>query len=231
MSQVVDQPSPNTPTDADLVSAIQRILASSAEPLTLSKLRSQLPPGHRQTSPEELAEVLRRQVAASTLHQYPPYRSQQDRYWDRSMPVHVANLVLGALEESPQTVSQLRRKLPAYALAHAGAALEDQLNQGRVHRHPRGETRGGERFGSRPPDPKEYVAPELSDVFHRLEELGFARGQVRGAALELLHDEEWAPAPRASVQAADTAEVPEEERTAAGEPAMTPPAESGPAVP
>ncbi|HXG11431.1 MAG TPA: hypothetical protein VNK04_16875 [Gemmataceae bacterium] len=197
MTQVIDQTSPDAPSGTDLVAAIHRVLAGSPEPLTVSKLRSQLPSDFRQISPEELTETLRRQVAAGALYQYPPYRSQQDRFWDRSMPVHLATLLRSVLEAGPLPWSQIRRRLPAYALAQAESVLQEQVAQGMIYRHPRGEGRGGDLFGLQPPDPKEYLSRELSAVFHRLEQLGFSRSQVRAAALELLHDEEWAPAPPA----------------------------------
>jgi hypothetical protein len=194
MTQLVDQTSPDAPSNTDLAAAIHRVLAASDEPLTVAKLRTQLPGSFRSLGAEELTEVLRRQVAAGALHQYPPYRSQHDRFWDRSMPVHIAALLRNALAEGPLPWSQLRRKLPVYALAQAETVLQDQLSQGRLHRHPRTESRGGERFGVQPPDAKDYLSQELSAVFHKLEQMGFSHTQVRVAALELLHDEEWAPA-------------------------------------
>lgn len=210
MTQVTDPQPSNAPSDTDLIAAVLRLLAASDEPLTVSKLRAQLPSSLRQAFADELAEVLKRQVAAGVLHQYPPYRSQQDRFWDRSMPVHVAALLRVNLEEGPLPWSQLRRRLPAYALALAEQVLQDQVAQGRLHKHPRAESRGSERFGAQPPDPKEYLQQEISAVFHRLEQLGFSTARVRAAALELLHDEEWAPTPPAprNQPPADDAERP-----------------------
>jgi hypothetical protein len=218
MSQVIDQPSPNAPSGTDLVAAIHQVLAASDEPLTISKLRAQLPAGFRRTSQEELTDVLRRQVAAVALHQYPPYRSQQDRFWDRSMPVHIAALLREALQEGPLPWSQLRRRLPVYATAQAETVLNDQLAQGRIYRHPRGESRGGDRFGLQPPDPKEYLKQELSAVFHRLEQIGFNQSQVRGAALDILHDEEWAPEPPAP-RSRPQPDAPDEPSSEGGSPA------------
>ena len=74
--------------ETDLVSGIQQVLQASEEPLTVSKIRAKLPTRLREVSVEELSSVLNRQVAAQVLVQYPKYRSQQDRYWDRPMPVH-----------------------------------------------------------------------------------------------------------------------------------------------
>jgi hypothetical protein len=173
------------------------VLAASTEPLTLSKIRSRLPAPFRSLSLEELTEALQRQVAANVVVQYPKYRSQQDRYWDRSMQVHVAALLRETLEAGPLALAELRRKLPAYALAHTETVLQEQVNQGLLHRHPRSGKRGGDRYGVRPPDVKEYLQPELSQVFQRLENLGFSRTQIRAEALQLLHDEEWSPSPPA----------------------------------
>ena len=68
-----------------------------------------------------------------------------------------------------------------------------QLGQGLLYRHPRVSGRGGERFSTRPADPRDYLPAELSAVFQRLAQLGFSQTQVREAALDILHNEEWAP--------------------------------------
>src|SRR5207245_659560 len=98
-------------TQTDLPTAVQQILAASSEPLTVSKIRAQLPPTLRTGSVEELGEILKRQAAASVLVPYPKYRSQQDRYWDRPLPVHIAVLVQEALQEQDLGLSELRRKM------------------------------------------------------------------------------------------------------------------------
>lgn len=186
-----------TDTKPDLLTEIRRVLEQSQEPLTLPKLRSRLPAAFRSLSGEELTEVLQRQVAANVLWQYPKYRSSQDRFWDRPMDVHVSMLLSGSLEAGPLPWSELRRKLPAYAQSHALLALEKQIAHGRLHRHPR-TGRGGERYGVRPADPKDYLRDELQQVFRRLEALGFTQPQLREAAYGLLHEEEWSPAPEAA---------------------------------
>src|SRR3954470_23513497 len=99
MSQVVDQTSTEAPASTDLVAAVHQVLQGSAEPLTLSKIRALLPGRLRTICLEELGEALRRQVAANVLWQYPKYRSQQDRFWDRPMHVHITSLLRLALQE------------------------------------------------------------------------------------------------------------------------------------
>ena len=168
------------------------ILAASSEPLTVSKIRAQLPPTLRTGSVEELGEILKRQAAASVLVPYPKYRSQQDRYWDRPLPVHIAVLVQEALQEQDLGLSELRRKMPSYAVTQLDTVLREQINQGKVYRHPRPGKRGGDLFSLRPPDPKDYLRTELAALFLRLEKLGFTQEQLREGALELLHEEEWA---------------------------------------
>jgi hypothetical protein len=193
MTQVTDQRTTEVSPASDLVAAIQEVLRSSPEPLTVSKIRASLPAPFRQASLEELTDVLRRQVSANVLEPYPRYRSQQERFWDRPMPVHVAELLQAALDESPLSGSDLRRRLPGYAHEKAQTVLEEQIAQGAIHRHPRfGRT--GERFGLRPADPKEYLRSDLAGVFQCLEKPGFTEVQLREGALELLHDEEWSPA-------------------------------------
>jgi hypothetical protein len=193
MTQATDQTTTEVSQASDLVAAIQQVLQASPEPLTVSRIRASLPAPYRQASIEELTDVLRRQVTANVLAPYPRYRSHQERFWDRPMPVHVAELLRAALGESPLSWSDLRRRLPVYAHEKAQTVLDEQVARGAIHRHPRlGRT--GERFGLRPADPKNYLRSELASVFRCLEDLGFTEVQLREGALELLHDEEWSPA-------------------------------------
>ncbi|MFL5241472.1 MAG: hypothetical protein ACJ8FY_05135 [Gemmataceae bacterium] len=185
-----------TPTTTDLGAAVREVLAASPEPMTVSKIRAALPPALRQVNVEELNNLLRREAAANVLYEYPKYRSQQERYWDRPMPVHIVELLRMNLEERPLPWTELRRKLPAYAQDQAQTVLEEQISQKKFFRHPRHPgKRAGEPIGIRAADPRDYLSAELSGVFNRLEKLGFMHSQVRAAALDILHDEEWAPAP------------------------------------
>ncbi|HEV3119502.1 MAG TPA: hypothetical protein VGY58_20765 [Gemmataceae bacterium] len=175
----------------DLATAVQQVLAASNEPLTVSKIRTQLPSSLRGISVEELGEFLKRQAAANVLVQYPKYRSQQDRYWDRPMPIHVSWLVREVLQEGPLGLSELRRKLPAYAISQVDAVLSEEVGRGNLYRHPRTGKRGGDRYGVRPADPKDYLRSELAELFLSMESLGFTQEQLREGALELLHEDEW----------------------------------------
>lgn len=199
MTPVMDPTTPTQQTAVDLPTALRNALQASTEPLTVSKIRSELPPPLRRLSLEELTDALQKQVSAGTLYQYPKYRSQQDRFWDRPMQVHIAGLVRATMEEAPLSISELKRKLPTYAQAQAETILLEQVGIGMLHKHPKLGSRGGERFGVRPADPKDYLRPELAELFSSLSQLGFTETQMREAALELLHDEEWsmtAPASR-----------------------------------
>ena len=202
-------------TENDVVTAVQQVLRSSSEPLTLSKIRAQLPSQFRQSSLEELAETLRRQVAANVLYQYPKYRSQQDRFWDRPMTVHIATLLREQLEAGPLALSDLRRKLPTYAVAQAETVLLEQFAQGLLYRHPRSGKRGGDRFGLQPADPKEYLRPQLAVVFQSLQGLGFNETQLRAGALEILHDEEWSPAAELAAAEASARQARQQSESAA----------------
>ena len=212
MTEMTGERTTEASPPGDLVTAIQEVLRNSPEPLTVSKIRSALPAPFRQASVDELADVLRRQVAAKVLESYPRYRSQQERFWDRPMQVHVAGLLVAALEEAPLSWSDLRRRLPGYAHDKAQAVLDERLAHGTIHRHPRF-GRMGERFGNRPADTKDYLHSELAAVFQSLGKLGFSDAQIREGALELLHDEEWAPsrnvAPNPDVPAQAPAGSPE----------------------
>jgi hypothetical protein len=192
MTQLTDHNTVEASPATDLVTAICQVLRNSPEPLTVSKIKAQLPAPFRHASPEELSETLHRQVTANVLQQYPKYRSQQERFWDRPMPEHVTNLLRAALEAGPLSSSELRRRLPVYAQERAETVLVEEIAKGAMHRHPRS-GRVGERFGLQPADAKDYLRSELSAVFERLQVLGFSQAQVRAGALELLHDDEWTP--------------------------------------
>src|SRR5262245_38303552 len=192
---------PQAPSESDLVAAVQTVLEKSDEPLTLSKMRAALPGRMRSLSLEALAEVLRRQVAANALYQYPKYRSSQDRFWDRPMPVHVAQILRVTLAEEPLGLPELRRKMPDYAKTLTESVLNDQVAQGRLFQHPPASKRSGPRYGAARPDPREYLRQELVQAFARLEQLGFMQAQLRAGALELLHEEEWASPPAAKTPA------------------------------
>jgi hypothetical protein len=227
MTQTIDQTSPQAPAETDLVTAVQQVLQASDEPLTLSKIRSSLPARFRSVSPEELTEVLRRQVAANVLWQYPRYRSQQERFWDRPMAVHITELLRSALREGPLPWSELRRKLPAYAQGQAESVLAEGVAQGVFYRYPRS-GRAGERFGLEPPDPKDYLRSELAALFRRLEPLGFSQARLREGALELLHEEEWSLS-SAPGEAPPAAEQVQQPPAAPPEPTPAPAAASAPA--
>lgn len=200
MTEVLGLPPAMTPSAPDLLTEVRRVLEVSPEPLTLSKIRSHLPTAHRSIPLETLTEGLERLVDANVFYRYPAYRSQQNRYWDRPMTVHAAQLIRDALAEGPLAWSQLRRKLPGYVLEPkdkpvADAVLKDLVEQGKLHKHPTPGSRTGERYGLKPPDPKEPLRRELPGLFAKLESAyGFSRAQLRVATISLLQEEEWGPA-------------------------------------
>ena len=190
MTEEIGQAPGVLPSEDDVVTAIHRLLQASPQPLTLARIHSLLPASFRSLSLSDVSDVLSRQVAAHVLCQYPKYRSGHDRFWDRAMAVHLADLLRAVLRQGPLPWSTLRRRLPIYAQAQAEAVLKDQLTQGRLFRHPR-LGRNAERYGLEPCDAKAYLRRELERVFQRLGQLGFSHSQLKSDALELMHDEEW----------------------------------------
>src|SRR5262245_30455288 len=175
----------------DLVGAIRAVLAVSAKPLSLSGIRRALPVPLRSVPAEALAQVLRRQVAAHVVVLYPRYRSLQDRYWDRPLAVHLAQILRRILRAGPMTWSEIRRRLPGYAKVKAESILEEQIARGKLYRHP-ASGRLGPRYATKPPEPSFYLRPQLNDLLRRLECLGFSRKQLRASAFDFLQEEEWA---------------------------------------
>ncbi len=191
MAELLEQTVTETSTDTDLVAAVRQVLQASPEPRTLAKIKAALPAALRSLSLESLADSLRRQVAANILFQFPKYRSGHDRFWDRPMNVHLAHLLKKAVQDSPLPWAAIRRKLPGYAQTLAESVLEEQVAKGNLFRHPPLGKRGGPRFSPQQPCPKEFLRAGLTKLFARLEQLDFSQPQLREAALDLLHEEEW----------------------------------------
>lgn len=181
----------------DLVGAVREVLSGSPEPLTLPRIRRALPMPLQMISAETLAQVLRRQTAAQVVVLYPKYRSRQDRYWDRPVRLHLEQLLRRVLRRGPLAWSAIRRHLPGYAKIAAESILEEQVARGRIYRHPR-VGRLGIRYSLTPAEPRLYVQTELATLFGRLEDLGFARRQVRRSILELLREDEVRETPRST---------------------------------
>lgn len=132
---MTEEPIPNVAEaqpETDLAEAVHRVLRASPEPMTASKIRVALPRSLREIGLEDLTSHLTRQVAANVLWQFPKYRSQQDRFWDRPMSDHLTALAREALRDKPLTLAELRRKLPAYAQNQTAAVVQGQLTQGQM---------------------------------------------------------------------------------------------------
>jgi hypothetical protein len=229
MTEVLDHaPSPG-PTATELMSEVRRVLAASSEPLTLSKIRAHLPTALRTVPLETISRALEPLVEHSVIYKYEPYRSPHPRFWDRPMPEHLAALIEQVLtDEGPLAWPQLHRKLPSYVkdtpekMETIGKLLEDQVRQQKLYLHPASGSRSGKRYGIEAPDPREPLRKELPALFDRLErQMGFTRAQLREAAIELLHEEEW-ESPASRPESAAEATAPAATEPADGE-APTPP--------
>jgi hypothetical protein len=192
MTRLADLPRAQEPSsEFDLAGAIVRVLEESPAPLTLPRIRMVLPWPWRTAALETLGEVLQRQLCGNVIYCYPRYRSQHERYWTRPHCRHLEDLLRQALENGPLTWNDIRRRLPEYARMQAEPVLEEMLAQGRMFRHPSISSRTGARFGLTAPDVRLYVRPELDLMFRRLAKQGFTLEQMRLAAMDLLHEEEF----------------------------------------
>jgi hypothetical protein len=184
----VEGPSSNC---ADLVDAIREVLKHSDEPLTIPKIRARLSASFRATGAAELADTLRRQVAAHVLVMCPKYRSSQDRYWDRPLREHAKVTLRAALADGPATWSDVRKRFPKYLRHLADSVLNEELARGAIYRHPPASIRQGPRYALYPADIRRYAQSELQAMLARLDALGFSRPEAREAIVGLLQDEEW----------------------------------------
>ena len=180
---------------SDLVDAIKEIFRQSSEPMTVLKIRASLPEPFGAIRIDELTEILQRQVAANVLVSCPKYRSPQDRYWDRPLRDHAQTVLRMALRAGPLSWSELRKKFPKYLRHQADSVLNEELAKGTVYRHPPLSVRMGERYALEPAEVRPYASKELLESLQRLTLLGFSRGDVREAMLQLLQEEEWAETP------------------------------------
>lgn len=178
--------------ETSLAAEVHRILAASEEPLSLSRIIARLAPAHRKVDGGALLDYAYRQVAARVFYLYPRYRGRQDRFWNRPMSVHIAWLLRESLRNGPLALTEIRRRLPAYAVVQAETVLHEEVRKGRLFKHPRLGPRGSDRYWTEPPDPCRYLRGRLDAVFGDLEQLGFSREQLRASAIQLLHEEEWA---------------------------------------
>ena len=179
----------------DLVDAVRIVLQSSNEPMTAIMIRARLPDVFRGIAIAELADILRRQVAADVLVMCPKYRSVQDRYWDRPLHEQAKRLLIESLQAGPLSWTDLRKKLPKYLRHLAQSALDEELARGVIFRHPPASARMGPRYALQPADVRTYVSRELHELLARFEAYGFGRSQTREAMMQLLQDEEWAEMP------------------------------------
>jgi hypothetical protein len=185
---LTDGASSNCP---DLVDAIREVLKHSDEPLTIQKIRVRLPALFGSIRMAELAETLRRQVAAQVLVMCPKYRSAQDRYWDRPLREHAKVVVRMALADGPATWSDLRKAFPKYLRHLAESVLNEELARGAIFRHPPASVRQGPRYALQAADVRRYLGKELQDLLDRVQALGFSRPEAREAIVQILQDEEW----------------------------------------
>lgn len=188
MSPIRDEFVAGLPLEQDLVTNLETILLQSQEPLTLTKIRSLLSPRFRHLTLEEMESVANRQIAAGVWYEYPKYRSQHYRYWDRPMEIHLARLINLTLKDKPLGLSELRRKLPDYAKPRVEGVLQDLLSKGKLFCHPPVDGRSGIRYGIERPDAKNYLRREIGAALAKVEQLGFSYGELREAALQILNE-------------------------------------------
>jgi hypothetical protein len=180
-------------TQTDLVDAVRDVLRSSTEPMTVARIRERLPAPFQALRIEELADAVRRQVAAQVLVMCPKYRSGQDRFWDRTLHQHAKVVLREALRSGPMAWADLRKKFPKYLRHLADTVLNEELARGTIFRHPTTSARMGPRYGLEPADVRTYAAAALQALLSRLERCGFDHAESRAALLQLLQEAEWAP--------------------------------------
>jgi hypothetical protein len=159
----------------DLDPLIEAVLARTGEPLTVAAVIRGMPAG-RKPKPAQMLELLNTLVRAGRIHRWPGAAAR----FSTVEPLGFArDQVLGALSRRPLTDAELKKRLPASVRSLAKAALATLVAERRVFRHPKLGLKV--RVALTPPDPFDYLPPELEVLYKRMAKLGFDAAQSNDA--------------------------------------------------
>ena len=177
-------------------------LALQPQPISLTQLRSSLPPPFR-GKPAGFKPQLAALVDSGCIWFFPSGKPDQPLVWGRSHAVYIESLLLAALAKKPLTRREVETKTNA-KLKHLSPAerhhvFDNLVADGRIFPWPKKPGTKTEKFGSTPPDPHEYLASALkalrtavSKVAAAFSDVGIDPSETHAAALAAIQAEPWA---------------------------------------
>ncbi len=229
-------PTATTAAPADLTERVLQTLERAPQPLTFFQIQRGLP-RPEQGRTDEIRQCLQELLSQGRIHEFPPYRSREPRYWTRDVEQHARGVIVEMLTEQAATPRELllrvRRRLQGLPDDKIRQMLSQMLSDGQLRKLP---PRPGGRanvLSAREAEPRDYLRPvfraltrALADVYKRLESEGVSRERFQQEAEALWQALPWdrltiEPTPRRR-RAAQPQEMPFEPAAAATD--VNPPA-------
>jgi hypothetical protein len=239
-------PTATTAAPAGLSEQVRQTLERAPQPLTFFQIQRGLP-RPEQDRTDEIRQCLHELTSQGRVHEFPPYRSREPRYWTRDMEQHARVVIVEVLSEQAATPRELllrvRRRLQGLPDDKLRQMLSQMLSDGQLRKLPPRPGGRANLLSAREVEPRDYLRPvfraltrALGEVHKRLESEGVSRERFQQEAETLWQALPWdrltiEPTPRRRRAA------PPEERAAAPAAAiegnapaaeMPPPSDNGP---
>jgi hypothetical protein len=163
------------PVDDVLDGLLETALARAGTPLTAAAARQALPAGKKPAVKAVLAR-LRALVAAGRIHRWP---GKAEKFSAVEAGAFAREQVRQALAGGPATEAEVKKQVAKPAQSLVKTALAGLIAEGVVQRHPRLGARTP--YGLAPPDPLDYLRPEIEAALKRLVKRGFDESGLRAA--------------------------------------------------
>jgi hypothetical protein len=162
----------------DIDRMLAAAVAAAPHGLTVAAARGALPKPLR---PPAAVVSTRLRVLAEhgDLHRWP---GRAERYAARPLDAVVRDELVAQLDRrGPQSATQIARHVLAAGRPRVLPALRGLVAEGRAHEHPPKGSARTSLFAAHPPDPYDYLSPDLDRLVAKLARKGFAMNAVRDA--------------------------------------------------
>lgn len=179
---------PPTVADPDLAEMVLKALDRSDGPINATQL-SKAFSGPYRTDAKDLEALLEELVARGRVHRFAPYRSKQHRYWTRDLAQYTRATLSERLTRTPMTkaeaIKAVQSSLKDQSAAQLGRTFDELLAEKQLRKLPWLIGSRSTRYGTRPPDPAEYLQDALDKVAEALAKDGITRADVDLALVKL----------------------------------------------
>lgn len=153
------------------IDILLKTLQQAEEPLTVSQIRKQLPPG--KLSEKRIAEILNDQLSQRRVYRFKPYGGKSERYWTRGHEEYAREAILKALADEPLSRGDLDRKVKAklrdYSEEKRKQLLNALIKEGAAREWPAPIGGKAKLLSSRPPDAQFYIEQDLMKLRKKLD--------------------------------------------------------------